>query len=80
MVAVPAPLPVTRPVEEPTFATAILLLLHVPSDVDEVNDAGVAVHILVVPDIGAGGVFNDTNVVGDAVLLPETRQVTRSRK
>lgn len=48
---VPAPIPVTTPVDKPTVATAGLLLTQVPPVVVSLNVVLVPVHITVVPVI-----------------------------
>jgi hypothetical protein len=52
MIAEPAETPVTAPVEEPTVATAVLLLLHVPPPVLWLRVVTEPWHTLVVPVIG----------------------------
>jgi hypothetical protein len=58
MVAVPVATPVTTPVPEPTVATDVLLLLHVPPEVASLNVlVEPPAHTLAVPDIGDIGLF-----------------------
>lgn len=54
MVVEPGRNPVTRPVEAPTVATAVLLLLQTPPVVASVNVTGVPMQILEDPEIAAG--------------------------
>ncbi len=63
MVAVPVPMPVTRPVvevTEPIVATEVLLLLHVWPAVVEVRVVVLPVHTLSVPVIVAGRLTTET--------------------
>jgi hypothetical protein len=50
---VPAETPVTTPVEEPTVARAVLLLVQVPPDTGYVRVVVVPAQIAAVPDIAA---------------------------
>ena len=68
MVTVPAVLPVTMPEDEPTEATAALLLVQVPPPVASVNAVLLPMHTLVVPVITEGPEFTFTVVVA---LQPE---------
>ena len=54
MVAVPGVRPVTTPVEEPTGATALLLLLHTPPVVVSEKVVVEPSQTVAAPDIGAG--------------------------
>lgn len=54
MVTVPAATPATIPVVAPTVAVAVLLLLHVPPVVVELNVVTAPVHTVEAPDIAAG--------------------------
>jgi hypothetical protein len=51
IVDVPAVTPLTMPVSEPTVATAVLLLLHVPPLAVSLSVTGVPVHTDVEPEI-----------------------------
>ena len=68
MVTIPGPAPVTVP-DEPTVATNVLLLLHVPPAVASVNDVEVPVQMDIGPngDIAAG--------VRSTVTVPVTKQL-----
>ena len=52
---VPIDTPVTTPVEEPTVANAVLLLLHVPPGVATVNVVVCPTHTLLAPLTDVGG-------------------------
>ena len=54
MVAVPAAMPVTVPVAEPTVAFDVLLLLHVPLPVTSVNAVVSPIHTVPVPVMPEG--------------------------
>jgi hypothetical protein len=54
---VPALIPLTTPVELPTVATAVLLLLHVPPPVAHESVVEPPAQALVVPVIAAGTEF-----------------------
>lgn len=58
--AVPALLPVTTPELEPTVATPVLPLVHVPPDGVELNVVVEPVHTVAVPVIEVGAVFTVT--------------------
>lgn len=63
MVSVPAVTPATVPVDEPTVATAGLLLLHEPPPV-LLNKVEVdPTHVLVVPVIAGGFGLTETDAV-----------------
>lgn len=49
---VPADIPVARPEDEPTVATAVLLLLHIPPTVPSARVEVALMHRLVVPVMG----------------------------
>ena len=57
MVVPPFTIAVTMPVSEPTVATAVLLLLHVPPAVVSVNVVVDPAQTLVDPEIAAGDVL-----------------------
>ena len=59
MVAVPAPIPVTKPVD-PTVATKVLLLPHVPPPVASVRVVVEFTHTFNVPVITAGRLLTVT--------------------
>jgi hypothetical protein len=63
MVAVPAPVPTTFPVELPTVAIAVLLLLHVPPVIEAVKIALLPTQIFTVPDMETGVVLTVTTLV-----------------
>lgn len=54
MVTTPAEMPETIPVDKPTAAIPVLLLLHVPPDVASVSVVAVPAHMLAAPLIGEG--------------------------
>jgi len=54
---VPSEEPLTRPVAEPTGATTVLLLLHVPPAVALPSSEVLPRHMLVIPVIGGGVAF-----------------------
>lgn len=58
IVAVPAETPVTTPDDEPTVATAALLLLHVTPEVAVVSVRVEPAQIVPAPEMAAGGEFN----------------------
>lgn len=60
MVAVPAETPVTTPVEEPTVATPVLPLLHVPNNVASSSVVVELTHTVIVPVMAAGSGLTDT--------------------
>ena len=64
---VPAETPVTIPEEEPTVATDVLLLSHVPPETASVKVVTVPVKMVVGPLIGASG---STVTVTVAILVP----------
>jgi hypothetical protein len=54
MVVAPTEIPLTNPDDEPTVATAVLLLLHIPPGVASDNAGPRApIHIEVIPVMGA---------------------------
>ena len=67
MVSTPPAAPVTMPVVEPTVATPMLVLLHVPPVVASANVVEPPTHIVAVPDMAAGAPFTVTI----AVELPQ---------
>lgn len=81
MVVVPAISPLITPVE-PTVATVVLLLLHVP--LPPVSIVVLPVHTAIVPPIGAGRGFTVTIVVAlhpapseyEIVVVPEITPFT----
>jgi hypothetical protein len=54
MIAVPELTPYTTPVAEPTVATAVLALVHVPDPEGSLKVVVSEVHTLVKPEIGKG--------------------------
>jgi hypothetical protein len=68
MLALPALIPVTRPVLAPTVATAPSLLLHVPPDVALLNDTAWPTHTTVSPVFAASPAF--TVATADTEQLP----------
>jgi hypothetical protein len=60
MVAVPPETPVTTPVPEPTVATAVAKVLHVPPVVVVLNEVVAPTHTTVVPVMDAGNAFTVT--------------------
>ena len=60
MVDVPGEMPMTIPVEEPTVATAVLLLLHCPPDVVSDNVREEPTQTLAVPLMGPTMIAPDT--------------------
>ena len=54
MVVVPAAIPVTRPVPEPTIATLVLLLVQTPPEIASLSVIEVLGQILVTPVIAPG--------------------------
>ena len=52
--AVPADIPVTRPVDDPTVATDGRLLLHVPPGLISIKNAVVPTHMLLGPIMPEG--------------------------
>jgi hypothetical protein len=63
IVVMPMATPLITPVEEPTVATAVLLLLHVPPDDAEVSVVVLPTHVTAVPVIDAGKGSTVTTVV-----------------
>src|SRR4051812_34260199 len=63
----PAEIPVTTPLDEPTVACAVLLLLHVPAGVASLRFVVNPTHKTAEPVIAAGNGFT----LNDAVLLPD---------
>lgn len=55
IVVLPAPTPVTTPLEDPTVAMPVLLLLHVPPDVPSASAVAEPTHAVVVPVIACIG-------------------------
>jgi hypothetical protein len=51
---------VTKPVEEPTVATAVLLLLHVPPLIELLNVVVPPLHMRAVPVIAAGDALTES--------------------
>jgi hypothetical protein len=70
MIAVPAVTPVTTPVNEPTVATAVLLLLQLPPGEDEVRVVVSPTHTLAAPLIVPGPAFTVTTVVAKQPVEP----------
>ena len=68
MVTVPAATPVTTPVDEPTVAKPVLLLLHVPPVVAQASVVVAPSHTVSVPVIGNG--FTLTFIVVVALVEP----------
>ena len=54
IVAVPAPVPVSKPEDDPMDAMLVLLLLQVPEDIVSVSTVDVPTHTSVVPLITEG--------------------------
>ena len=63
MVDVPAVMPVTRPLAEPTVATNGVLLIHVPPLTASVNKVVPSTQITAVPDMAEGPVVTVTDLV-----------------
>ncbi len=63
MVAAPSLTPVTIPVVDPTVATAVLLLLHVPPGVASAKAALVPTQTTLAPDIGCMALTVTTTLV-----------------
>jgi hypothetical protein len=83
MEVVPALTPVTTPVDEPTVATPVALLLHVPPDVAFARVVVVPVHMLVFPVMGRRALMVTTAVMAhppdgvyEIVVLPPATPVT----
>lgn len=57
IVAVPANIPLTMPVPDPTLATAVLLLAHVPPPTELLNVLVVPSHTFITPVMAGGGGF-----------------------
>jgi hypothetical protein len=55
MVALPAVIPVTLPEDDPTMATAVLALIHVPVPPIPVNVVESAIHIIETPVTDGSG-------------------------
>ncbi len=66
---VPPAIPVITPVEEPTVATAVLLLVHVPLPAASVKVIVDPAQTGVLPEIAAGRALTVTVVV---VIQPDT--------
>lgn len=60
MVVVPAVVPDTMPLAEPTVATAVVPLIHVPPEVALESVVADPAHMLIVPVSGAGTAFTVT--------------------
>ncbi len=73
MVTVPAAIPVTTPVSEPTVAVNTSLLLHVPAGVVLLSVVVRPGHTIIVPVIGAGAEFTVTVVVAGTEELVQPR-------
>ena len=65
-VDVPVAIPFTTPVPEPTVATVVLLLAHIPAGVASLNVVVVAPQIVAVPVITAGNGFTVSGAVSGA--------------
>jgi hypothetical protein len=63
MIVVPAVIPETIPVPEPTVATVMLLLLHVPPDVILLSVVAAPAQMAIVPVIAATDGFTETVTV-----------------
>jgi len=63
IVAVPADIPLTVPLSEPTVATVTLPLVHVPPPVVDDSDVDAPIHTVAVPVIDAGIGFTVAIVV-----------------
>lgn len=63
MFALPAATPDTMPDPEPTVATPVLLLVHVPPDGEELSVVLAPVHTEAVPDIAPGVVLTVTEAM-----------------
>jgi hypothetical protein len=61
MVTTPADTPLTNPVNEPTVAMLVLLLLQVPPAVASLKVINAPVHNNELPVIAAGAAFTDMN-------------------
>jgi hypothetical protein len=68
MDALPVAMPVTTPVDEPTVAIPVLLLLQVPPAEPSDKVVAVLVHMLVVPEIGSMAFTVTTAVIWQPVL------------
>lgn len=78
MIVVPMATPLTTPVEEPIVATEVLLLAHVPPEVEHVTVPVPVAQILVLPPNVAGVAFTVITCVrkhADVVLLTVIRAV-----
>jgi hypothetical protein len=60
---VPADTPTTLPLVDPTVATEVLLLVHVPPEVRSVSVLEDPTQTLVVPAMAAGSAFTVTGAV-----------------
>lgn len=60
MSAVPAATPVTMPVPDPTVAVAVLPLVHVPPDGEELNVVVAPSHTVAVPVIAPAALLTVT--------------------
>jgi len=60
IVVIPDERPYTTPLEDPTVATPVLLLLHEPPVVTSLNAVVDSIHTLRVPPIAEGGRFTVT--------------------
>jgi hypothetical protein len=63
IVTIPEPAPVTMPVEDPTVATDVALLLHVPPNVASVKVVVALVQTVDAPPIVAGRAFTVTVLI-----------------
>jgi len=63
MYAMPAAIPVTMPVDEPTVAVAVRLLLHVPPDAVSCKAVVAPMQTLSTPVIGPGSGFTVTGIL-----------------
>jgi hypothetical protein len=63
IVAVPEAMPVTTPVPVPTVAILVLLLVHIPPDIEELKVVVAPSHTVVVPLIAPGVAITVTTCV-----------------
>ena len=63
IIVVPAAMPATMPVREPTVAVAVVLLLQVPAPLASLSAVVLPVHTVVVPVMAAGSGTTFTVVV-----------------
>ncbi len=71
MTAVPADTPATNPDDEPTVATAVLLLLHVPPIVPSVNVVTPPMQMAEAPATGDTVGKSLTVTIAEAVAVPQ---------